>query len=322
MRVPSAYSRCVVAPRRDAPLRDVRVLLVATDAAPVLTAEHLAALGAAVVVRGGVGTRAASGLEGAPTLSDLVRDADVLLVDGPATTRGPLVYEETVTLNPRLIVCAVTPYGDTGPMAGFTGGETTVQSLTGVRRADATATVVEAPRIAWAAELAAARAVGEIASALLARERDGAGARLDVALVDPLVDVIDRALDPGEPFALVGVFPTGDGRFIALEVPDLRWSAFCEALGLFDVRSLSRFERMSRAGELAGKVATTLGREPCAPMLQRLLAAGVAATPALARADALAVPHLQSRRSGRVMTDATRAPGFPTDRFPSRADRV
>jgi crotonobetainyl-CoA:carnitine CoA-transferase CaiB-like acyl-CoA transferase len=289
----------------------VRVLLVASGGPAFDVARRMMDQGAAVVVRS---------LDPETGVDDqtvaLVDETDVFITDVVAADRGRLAAAERRAANPALIYCAITPYGDHGPLAALPGGEVTAQAVTGVLRLDAGDGPVRAPRLALAAELAAAGALAEIAGALFGRTTSGEGAYLDVAFVDALATLVGAGRDPVPAGGFGGVFATGDGRAVAVEVADTQWTSACDALGLFDLRALTRFERMARMTELQSRFGTTIGRETCATILGHLLGAGIAATPAVTPTEMTSVPHLQLR--GLLASAESKRTTFLRSGFPDR----
>jgi crotonobetainyl-CoA:carnitine CoA-transferase CaiB-like acyl-CoA transferase len=188
---------------------------------------------------------------------------------------------------PRLIVASISSFGQTGPQAGRGGHDLTMQAAAGLVEASPGGGR-PAPLPLPLADLSSAlfAAVGIIA-ALLARERHGHGAYLDVSMLDCLVALRSTMLvsalngldpapyppqDPG-----YGVFTTADGRLLTLSIAgeDHQWRALCEEFDLADLAELTTEERECRATEIDRRLADVIGRSLAARLEARLAARGV-----------------------------------------------
>ncbi len=128
--------------------------------------------------------------EGAEALRRLLRDADVLLTDfGPARAVAlGLDYPSIEAINPRLVQCNITPFGERGPMADQPGAEIVVQAM-----AEYTASVGAlggAPQ-RLGTDVAnintGGQAVQGIVAALLMRDRTGQGQLVTVNMLNTLL---------------------------------------------------------------------------------------------------------------------------------------
>ncbi|OFZ98202.1 MAG: hypothetical protein A3H35_18655 [Betaproteobacteria bacterium RIFCSPLOWO2_02_FULL_62_17] len=125
--------------------------------------------------------------EGREILRRLVKTADVLVENyrpGAIDALG-LGYEAMAALNPRLIYCSVSAFGQDGPRSTHTAYDHVAQaaagfmSMTGM--AETLPVRIGPPVVDYATGMTAAFA---IASALFQRERSGQGQRIDVAMAD------------------------------------------------------------------------------------------------------------------------------------------
>jgi crotonobetainyl-CoA:carnitine CoA-transferase CaiB-like acyl-CoA transferase len=202
----------------------------------------------------------------AEVLRRLVRDkADVLvqnLAPGAAARLG-LSYEALAPSQPRLIVCDISGYGDDpqrpGPCRDKKAYDLLIQSEAGLLSVTGTP---EAPAKAGAsmADIAAGMyAYSGILAALLQRQRDGRGRRVEVSMLEalgewmgfPMYYSIDGAEPPprsGASHATIypyGPFATGDGRTVMLGLQNEReWTLFCEQV--LQQPALSRDPRFDR----------------------------------------------------------------------------
>ncbi len=185
-------------------------------------------------------------------LKVLIARADILLEQfrPGVMARLGLGYEEIRALNPRLIYCSISGYGQSGPRAGEAGHDINYIGNTGLL--DLQPGPIDAPVVPpmLAADIAGGSfpAVINILLALRARDRSGQGCHLDIAMTDAMFAFAWYALAlgsatgrfpaPGE-LALVGaspryqLYPTKDGRLVACGALEQKfWLAFTAAIGL------------------------------------------------------------------------------------------
>jgi itaconate CoA-transferase len=186
----------------------------------------------------------------AEVLHRLIRDqADVLvqnLAPGAAARLG-LSYEALSAADPRLIVCDISGYGDDarhpGPYRDKKAYDLLIQSEAGLLSVTGTP---EAPAKVGAsiADIAAGMyAYSGILAALLQRQRDGRGRRVEVSMLEslgewmgfPMYYAFDGAEPPprsGASHATIypyGPFPAGDGKTVMLGLQNEReWAVFCD----------------------------------------------------------------------------------------------
>jgi len=185
------------------PLAGVRVLDLSRNVPGPYCSLLLAEQGAEVVaVRGGrdvaaipvlaVGKQVVTldlrGPLGRSALHRLVRDADVVIEGfrpGVAARLGA-GYDELAALNPGLVYCSLTGYGQRGPRAAYAGHDINYLAISGVLGALGPAGGDPLPPLNLVADIAAGAiaAAFAIASALFARARSGRGTYLDVAMID------------------------------------------------------------------------------------------------------------------------------------------
>jgi crotonobetainyl-CoA:carnitine CoA-transferase CaiB-like acyl-CoA transferase len=190
--------------------------------------------------------------EGARAFVRLVRAYDVLIESfrPGVLARLGLGHEVLLQSNPRLIVCAITGYGQNGPLADRAGHDINYLARAGVL--GVTGPSGQAPSVfgAQVADVAGGSlwAVSAILAALYARERTGKGRVLDISICEgsiPLAafaygSVIAEGKPPprGEHFLDGGIAPyntyrTSDGKFVALGALEPKfWTRFCRAVGL------------------------------------------------------------------------------------------
>ncbi|HEY2203501.1 MAG TPA: CaiB/BaiF CoA-transferase family protein [Pseudonocardia sp.] len=182
--------------------------------------------------------------DGAEVLRRLLAGADVFvqnLAPGAAGRLG-LGADELTARHPRLVHCSISGYGEDGPYRDAKAYDALIQAEVGLLSVTGTP---DAPAKAGipAADIAAGMyAYSGILSALLRRERTGAGAALAVSLFDALTEWMGfpiyytryggRAPTPAgashSAIAPYGPFATGEGTDVMLAIQnDREWVAFC-----------------------------------------------------------------------------------------------
>jgi crotonobetainyl-CoA:carnitine CoA-transferase CaiB-like acyl-CoA transferase len=191
--------------------------------------------------------------EGVEIFRRLTRDSDVVL-EGfrPGVMhRLRLDYESLRSIQPRLIYCSITGYGQTGPMRDRGGHDVNYLALAGVLGLQTDEHGNPVLSGIQVADLGGALfAVIGILAALAARERTGAGQHVDVAMMDvgiALLPVPASRLFAGENvpigarlplsggLACYNLYATADGRHLSLGALEEKfWERFCKAIGRED----------------------------------------------------------------------------------------
>lgn len=173
----------------------------------------------------------------------LARDSDVVL-DGfrpGVAERIGIGYETIKTLNPSIIYCAITNYGQSGPYSNFPGHDPCCQAIGGLL--GRTGTPNGHAYCAFISDLGSGmQATIAILCALLARNKSGRGQFVDISMTDCVVDWI--ALCYGPRYFTTGkepklgeirshVWETKDGKYVAFAATEPRvWGKLCRGLGL------------------------------------------------------------------------------------------
>lgn len=196
----------------------------------------------------------------------LVAQADVLVENyrpGAFDALG-LGYAELSALNPRLIYCSLSAFGQSGPRAGQTAYDHVIQATSGIMACTGTAEVsplkLGAPAIDYATGTMAAFA---LSAALFQREKTGRGQRIDLSMLDVAVMMMashvtahSRTGKPARPrgnaheYATSSAYPTKDG-VVMLGASNLRQQKrLWAALGRPEMAKATNEERIAgRAGE-------------------------------------------------------------------------
>jgi crotonobetainyl-CoA:carnitine CoA-transferase CaiB-like acyl-CoA transferase len=240
-------------------------------------------------------------VKGREIVRRLLLTCDVLLENfRPGTMEKlELGYEEVSRINPRLVYCSCSGYGQQGPYRDKPGQDLLAQAMGGL--AWVTGRTNGYPRTAgtYAVDAYGAMlATVGILAALQSRTRTGQGQKVDVCLLDAALHMQCQELTyhlnggrfrpreneelahPLEP-APYGIYSAADGSFLA--VSSGPWPNLCRALGLPDLETDPRFDtgekRLERRSELYALLAGIFRREPRATWLDRLGAEGVWSAP-------------------------------------------
>ncbi len=207
--------------------------------------------------------------EGQALLMRLVRDADVLVHNfrPGVPARLGLGFEQLSAINPRLIYCAVSGYGETGPMKDKAGYDQVLQTMTGMcalqgKRGGAPEIIYGSVVDYYAAALVAAG----VASALFERERTGLGQKVGVSLLRSALTMQSARLiwANGEPLdigrdmrsgGVTGIHPAREGHLYLSANTARFWKALCSKTGLADLANDPRYDSVrKRAQHAAGIV--------------------------------------------------------------------
>ena len=209
-----------------------------------------------------------------------------------------LDYASLKEINPRLIYCSVTGFGQDGPYAPRAGYDLMAQgmggfmSLTGAPDGEPTRAGVPVSDI-----FSGVYSVVGVLAALARREKSGRGGYVDTALVDSTVGVLaNQALNylvSGLVPERIGnahpnivpyqVFPVADGHIIIATGNDSQFGKLCAVLGEPALSEQPSYrvnsDRLTNRAELVAKLSALTGRRKSADLLAKLESVGVPAGP-------------------------------------------
>ncbi|MCP3732618.1 CoA transferase [Sphingomonas sp. MG17] len=230
-----------------------------------------------------------------------------------------LDYESLNRLNPRLIYCSITGFGQDGPYAARPGYDFIIQGMSGIM--DLTGEPSGAPQkigVAYADILTGLYSVIAIQAALAERERTDLGQRIDMALFDVMVGTLanqamnylasgesPRRLGNAHPnIAPYAAFPTQDDWFILAVGNDGQFARFCDVAGIAsEQRFATNAQRLAARDELDAVVRAATMRWPRAALLDALERANVPAGPINSVEQAFADPQIRHRQLQLSMVD-------------------
>lgn len=201
---------------------------------------------------------------GREALIDLVRHADVFVHNfrPSVPARLGIAWEQLQTVNPRLVYCGLTGYGEAGPLKDNAGYDQVLQSMTGVAANQGT---LAAPELVYGSAVdyyGAAMLALSVSAALVERARTGQGKRLSVSLMQAALAMQSARLvwAEGEPReiardmrsgGITGIHPTASGHlYISANTPHF-WKALCTLTGLEDLAEDARFDTVRKRAENA-----------------------------------------------------------------------
>jgi formyl-CoA transferase len=230
-------------------------------------------------------------------LAALLARADVFVqnLKPGAIARLGFPIEQLRRAHPRLIVCSISGYGESGPYAVRKAYDLLVQAEAGLASVTGGPEAPARVGVSVCDVAAGMNAYEAILEALIARGRTGEGAALSVSMFDAMADWMTVPLlqhEGGKPpqrlglahpsIAPYGVFQTRDGADILIAIQsDREWRVLAEkVLGdkalAADPAFATNVERVKRRADTDGRVAAVFGTMDVAPLLEKLAAAEIA----------------------------------------------
>jgi crotonobetainyl-CoA:carnitine CoA-transferase CaiB-like acyl-CoA transferase len=245
----------------------------------------------------------------------LVSSADVVL-EGfrpGVMDRLGLSYAELSALNPRLVYCAISGFGQDGPLRNAAGHDLNYLALAGALPLFAEAgrdPIVPGLSIADVGGGSLTASTG-ILAALMARQHTGRGQFVDISMFDGSVawlayhgaDWLFAGIEPrgGErPFIggapCYNVYRCADGRHVALGIIEEHfWHRFCDAVGLVELKA-HQWPTGTAAIEQKKVLEQLFARRTRDEWVEQLAPADIPLTPVLSMQEAFEQPHLRHRQ--------------------------
>jgi crotonobetainyl-CoA:carnitine CoA-transferase CaiB-like acyl-CoA transferase len=218
-------------------------------------------------------------------------------------------FDRLREVNPAIVVCSISGFGHTGPLAGATGHDANFQAYAGAFTDEGTGEPIPAGLLVGDQGAGMAAAFAILAAVLCAR-RTGQGEHVDVSITDllaswvapmgPMGPAADRSpTGTGEDAAApaMGTFRTGDGQWVVLGVfsENHFWDALCAVLGLEHHAGLPMAARSDQADELRQDLAAAVAGWDRDDLVTALSALSVPIAPVLTRDQMLEHPHFHER---------------------------
>ncbi len=244
-------------------------------------------------------------------LRPLIESADVVVEQfrPGVMDRLGLGYDALSAINPRIVYCAITGYGQTGPKAQVAAHDLNYQADAGLLSIAAAADGSPVVPNALVADIAggAYPAVLNILLALRDRDRTGKGCKLDIAMTDGLLPFLYWGVGngvatgqwprPGGELLSGGspryqLYRTADGRYLAAApLEDRFWTNFCDAI---DLPAEFRHDRKDPHATRSA-VARIIARRSAAEWLQRVAGKDVCCNVVRTLDEAMADPQFLAR---------------------------
>ncbi|AID31030.2 CoA transferase [Mesorhizobium loti] len=238
--------------------------------------------------------------EGAETVRRLVATSDVLIENFKlgGLKKYRLDYDSLRKINPRLVYCSITGFGQDGPYAPRAGYDFIIQAMAGMM--SITGEVGREPQKAGVAIsdiFTGLYSVIAIQAALRHAEQTGEGQHIDMALFDTQISALGNQnlnyLVSGKSPVQMGnahmniapyeVVPVRDGHIILAVGNDGQFAKFCAAVGLDELSTNPDFAtnpaRVANRVKLRERIVEALSTLDRAPLLAKLEAASVPASP-------------------------------------------
>ena len=248
----------------------------------------------------------------------LVAEADVVVENfrPGVMDRLGLGYEALREINPRLIFCSISGYGQTGPAAeraayamivhAESGFDRSLARYAGDRDRPATGAIFVADILGGVFGFSA------IQTALVQRHRTGVGQRIDVALMDCMLNLLVYELQEAQfpihsPRPTYGPVRTLDGDILIAPITPRNFAALCEVTGQPELRDDPRFKTIPARGAnwtaMMQVIEQWTARHTVEQCMSALEKAGVPSAVYRDPGAALSDPHLLQRGSFATIAD-------------------
>jgi crotonobetainyl-CoA:carnitine CoA-transferase CaiB-like acyl-CoA transferase len=255
--------------------------------------------------------------EGQETVRNLIKDADVLIENfkvGGLAKYG-LDYASLAKINPKLIYCSVTGFGQTGPYAHRAGYDFIIQGMAGLM--SVTGEPDGQPQkvgVAVTDVFTGVYSATAILAALVQRGRTGLGQHIDMSLLDVATSIManqsmnylvsgtaPRMMGNAHPnLAPYAVFDCADGWIILATGNDAQYQRLCGLLDLHDMAThadyLTNADRVANRIALTARITAATKVWTKADLLAACEAAGVPAGPINSLDEVFADPQVIARQ--------------------------
>jgi crotonobetainyl-CoA:carnitine CoA-transferase CaiB-like acyl-CoA transferase len=248
--------------------------------------------------------------------SRLVADYDIILENFRPGVMDRLGFgwDAVRTINPSVIYCAVSGFGQTGPMRERPAYDQIIQGLSGLM--SVTGTKETSPMrvgVPICDSIGGYVAAFAMCAALVRRAQTGEGAFLDVSMLDAAIAsmgwvVSDQLIAGRDPRAMAnenptsapsGTFDTADGKLNIAANKQEQFEALCEVLRrpelLTDPRFADRDARKQHRDELRQELEKSLRQKTAREWDEQLMRNGIPAAPVVSVGEALESAHIRAR---------------------------
>ena len=230
-------------------------------------------------------------------------------------------YKEVSEINPRIIYCALTGFGQDGPHRDRSGHDLNYLALSGVLGLTTDEQGKPVMSGIQVADLAGGMIAGfAMLAALLARERTGRGQYVDVSMFDVMLSMLPIAAshqfagkhyEVGDKFVLSGSYPfynvyeTSDGKYMTLGALEPKfWANFCKAVGREDLIA-KQFSESEVKAELFAEVKAIFKSRTREEWIEVMRDADCCCEPVLALGEAFEHEQTKARQMVQEIATAT-----------------
>lgn len=255
--------------------------------------------------------------EGKKIVKKLIKRSDVLVESFRPSVIGKLgfSYEYVRRINPKIVYCSISGYGQTGPLSHLPAFDPLIQAFSGVMAATGEPGTPPARTAGMFIDAGAGTlAAYTITSCLLSRRKTGKGCRIDISMLDVVTSwmgwqvtnyfmsgEIPEKFGSGyrwwEPYR---AFKVKDGYVFIGTVDEESWKKFCEIIGLGDLPKDPRFatneERCKHRFELISIIEDKLKDYTREELVELLRKHDLLTAPVQTLDELLAHPHIQARK--------------------------
>ena len=260
--------------------------------------------------------------EGRQIALDLCKDADIVLQNfrPGAMTRLGLHYDAVVSVNPDVIYCSISGFGETGPYADRPSLDPVIQGLTGIisRQINPDIPFPDLVRNLIADKSTSLTAAQAISAALFARERGAGGQHIQIPMLDAAMyffwndGMMDQTViddDASDGFRVATAYrltDCSDGKIVYFVANDAQRMSLFDALGRPEWGADARFVSMASLSEgdnyaaMGALVANRFLELTVGEALEALIEQQVPSGPILSAEEAIVDP--QAVHNGTIQT--------------------
>jgi crotonobetainyl-CoA:carnitine CoA-transferase CaiB-like acyl-CoA transferase len=274
--------------------------------------------------------------QGLALVMRLAAEADVLVQNfrPGAIERMGLGYDTVTEVNPNIVYCSISGFGETGPYAHKRVYAPVIQSLSGLAdiQRDRETGRPKMIRTVIPDKTTGLTAAQAITAALLSRERTGKGQHVKVAMIDAMISLTWAEGMAG--YTIIGnedkvppqlapdlIFETSDGYITAGAISNAEWQGMCKALNkeewLADERFNTPAGRVKNNAQRLNLTAEVIATKPTAHWLKVMDENSVPSAPVLSRKELLQHEQIIANK----LIEEMHQPGLGAVRQPRPAAR-
>ncbi len=275
--------------------------------------------------------------QGLALVMRLAAEADVLVQNfrPGAIERMGLGYDTVTEVNPNIVYCSISGFGETGPYAHKRVYDPVIQSLSGLAdiQRDRETGRPKMIRTVIPDKTTGLTAAQAITAALLSRERTGKGQHVKVAMIDAMIS-LTWAEGMAAGYTIIGnedkvppqlapdlIFETSDGYITAGAISNAEWQGMCKALNkeewLADERFNTPAGRVKNNAQRLNLTAEVIATKPTAHWLKVMDENSVPSAPVLSRKELLQHEQIIANK----LIEEMHQPGLGAVRQPRPAAR-